>query len=167
MDDIGKKAEKRIREWLNRPEEGYCFDRIPDQLSGLYGSKNICDFTLFKMPYMYYIESKASWSDNVPFKMVTDYQREQMLLKSQIHGVYSIVAVLFASYQRMFLFDIRDWVDELNDESKQSSINIKKIDKWTIPYVEVATIPSRKELLEYTGEIDDYICQLITRRKGE
>lgn len=167
MDDIGKKAEKRIREWLNRPEEGYCFDRIPDQLSGLYGSKNICDFTLFKMPYMYYIESKASWSDNVPFKMVTDYQREQMLLKSQIHGVYGIVAVLFASYQRMFLFDIRDWVDELNDESKQSSINIKKIDKWTIPYVEVATIPSRKELLEYTGEIDDYICQLITRRKGE
>lgn len=49
-DDLGKKSEQKIREWLDRPEQGYCFDRIPDQMTGFYGPKNICDFTLFKSP---------------------------------------------------------------------------------------------------------------------
>ena len=37
------------------------------------------------------------------------------------------------------------------------SININKIDKWTIPYKELKTVPSRKKLLDYTGEIEEYI----------
>lgn len=32
-DTVGKKAEKKIQEWLDRPTEGYCFDRIPDQMT--------------------------------------------------------------------------------------------------------------------------------------
>lgn len=30
---IGKKAEAKIEEWLTRPDEGYSFDRIPDQMT--------------------------------------------------------------------------------------------------------------------------------------
>lgn len=30
---LGKDAEGKVREWLDRPEEGYCFDRIPDQMT--------------------------------------------------------------------------------------------------------------------------------------
>lgn len=30
---IGKKAELKIKEWLDRPESGYCFDRVPDQMT--------------------------------------------------------------------------------------------------------------------------------------
>ena len=45
-DGLGKAAEAKIKQWLDRPDSGYSFDRIPDQLSGMYGSKNICDFTL-------------------------------------------------------------------------------------------------------------------------
>lgn len=30
---IGKKAEAQIRDWLNRPSEGYCFDRLKDQMT--------------------------------------------------------------------------------------------------------------------------------------
>ena len=40
-DGLGKQAEQKIREWLDRPEDGYCFDRIPDQMNGFYGSKNV------------------------------------------------------------------------------------------------------------------------------
>ena len=46
-DGLGKEAEKKIREWLDKPEDGYSFDRIPDQMTGFYGSKNMCDFTCF------------------------------------------------------------------------------------------------------------------------
>ena len=66
-ESIGKKAEHKIREWLDKPEEGYCFDRIPDPIGGYFGQKNICDFTCFKSPNMWYIESKATESDSFDF----------------------------------------------------------------------------------------------------
>ena len=76
---LGKKAEKKIKEWLDRPEAGYDFNRIPDQLSGRYGSKNMCDFTLFLSPYNYYIESKATEADRFDFSMISDYQYEYLI----------------------------------------------------------------------------------------
>lgn len=147
LTNLGKKAEKKIKEWLDRPEEGYCFDRIPDQQSGFFGSSNICDFTLFKSPNFYYIESKATREDNFPYTMITDYQYDNMLKKSNILGVKCYVAVLFASYKRAFLLDIRDIAKE--KEEGRKSINIKKIDKWKIPFIEIRTLPSRKELPDY------------------
>jgi penicillin-binding protein-related factor A (putative recombinase) len=149
-DDLGKKAEQKIRQWLDVPSAGYCFDRIPDQLSGLYGSKNICDFTMFKYPYMYYIESKATWSDRFDFSMISDYQYKNLLSKSRINGVYGVIIVLFAEVQRAFIIDINE-IDRLMQSGKKS-LNIKKINKWGITYTEIQTIPSRKALLDYTGE---------------
>lgn len=157
---LGKKAESKIREWLSIPEDTNDFNRIPDQMTGFYGSKNICDFYLYKYPHMYYFESKASYKDTIPFSMITDYQREELLKKSKIFGVRSLVFFLFASYQRAFAYDIRDIQSLIDDPGGQKSLNIKKIDKWPIPYAEIPTIPSRKELLDYTGSIEDLIFHL-------
>lgn len=154
-DDLGKKAEKKIRDWLDRPEDGYDFNRIPDQLTGQFGSKNICDFDLYIYPNHYYIESKATIHDRFDFSMITDYQYESLLKKSQIRGCYGLIIVLFASYQRAFILKIQD-IDKLINEGKKS-LNITKIDKWTIPYREIETISSRKQLLDYTGRIENLI----------
>ncbi len=151
-DDLGKKAEQKIREWLDKPEKGYCFDRIPDQQTGFYGSKNICDFILFKSPNMYYIESKATWADRFDFNMITEYQYENLLRKSKIDNVYGVIIILFAAEQRAFIIDINE-IDRLSKSGKKS-LNIKKIDAWNIQYREVQTIPSRKVLLDYTGEFE-------------
>lgn len=149
--DFYKKAEAKIKEWLDRPEEGYCIDRIKDQLTGMYGSKNISDFTFFKAPNYYYIESKSTYEDRFPFSMITKYQYDEMLKKSKIDNVYGLVIILFVSYQRAFILNIDD-IDKLQKDKDQHSLNINKIDKWGIPYVEIQTIPSRKELLDYTGD---------------
>lgn len=150
-DGLGKKAENKIKEWLDRPEEGYCFDRLPDQMTGFYGSSNICDFTLFKYPNYYYIESKATWEDRFDFSMISDYQYTHMLEKSKIDGVTCYVVVLYASHQKAFLLDIKDIAQAKLEGTK--SLNINKIDKWSIPYLEIKTIPnSRKELLDYAKE---------------
>lgn len=154
-DLLGKKAEKKIQDWLDRKEDGYSFDRLYDQMTGRYGSKNICDFQLYKYPYQYYIESKATWEDRFDFNMLTDTQYEGLLNKSTIEGVRGLVIVLFATYKRAFVLDIRD-IDNLA-KSGVKSVNIKKIDKWSIPYHELRTIPSRKELLDYEGEIEEYV----------
>lgn len=150
-DSLGKDAEKKIKEWLDRPEEGYCFDRLPDQMTGFWGSTNICDFTLYKFPYMYYLESKATWEDRFNFSMLTETQHDEMLKKSKIEGVFSYVIVLFATYKRAFLINIKDIV-KLEEQGKHS-LNIKKIDKWKIPYQEIMTVPNpRKKLLDYRNE---------------
>lgn len=155
-DDIGKKAEQKIKEWLDRPDEGYCFDRIPDQMTGFFGSKNICDFICYKYPHMYYIESKATWNDRFDFSMITDTQHDGLLSKSYIEGTYAWVIVLFASYKRAFVLNIQD-IDRLQQEGTKS-INIKKIDKWSLPYKEIRCIPNnRKLLLDYEGQIEEYI----------
>lgn len=33
LSNLGKKAELKIREWLDRPNDSYCLLRIPDQMT--------------------------------------------------------------------------------------------------------------------------------------
>lgn len=133
-------------------------------MTGFYGSKNICDFTCFKSPDMYYIESKATWDDRFSFSMLTETQHDGLLEKASIDHVHGWVIVLFASYKRAFVIDIRD-IKYLEDKGKKS-LNIKKIDKWEIPYKEIKTIPNnRKQLLDYEGEIEEYIPHNMIREE--
>jgi penicillin-binding protein-related factor A (putative recombinase) len=148
-DNLGKAAEKKIQKWLDRPKEGYCLDRIKDQMTGFYGSKNICDFTLFISPNLYYIESKATWSDRFEFSMISKYQYEKLLEKSEIDKVFGCIIILFATVKRAFVIDIKE-IERLKKKGK-ASLNINKIDKWEIRYKEISTIQSKKELLDYNG----------------
>lgn len=155
-DDLGKQAERKIREWLDKPEDGYSFERVPDQLSGFYGSKNICDFTCYRFPNYYYIESKSTYNSRFDFSMIQQHQFDCLLKKSKIKGCYGFVIVLFASHKRTFVLDINTIQDIMNSGKK--SINIDKIDKWEFPFCEISTIPNnRKKHLDYTGEIEEYI----------
>lgn len=70
--------------------------------------------------------------------------------ESKIQNVYGVIIILFAAEQRAFIIDINQ-IDKLKSIGKKS-INIKKIDNWEIKYIEIQTIPSRKVLLDYTGE---------------
>lgn len=156
MADRGKEAEKKIRTWLDRPEDGYSFDRIPDQMNGFYGGRNICDFTCFKSPYMYYIESKETEKDNFAFRMITETQYNGLLEKSKIDNCFGLVIVLFTWYKRAFIFRIED-IDRYQESTGKKSLNIRKIDDWSIPYVEIDTIPSRKIMLDYSGDIEEHV----------
>lgn len=173
--EFGKIAEQRIRTWLDKPELGYDFSRIPDQMSGMYiVSRNICDFDCYRFPYFYHIESKATYADRFEFNQLTNTQRDGLLIKSEVKGSYGLVIVLFAEYKRAFIFNIRD-IAEYTDPAatlqeryeafhkgntisqlKIKSVNIKKIDKWEIPHWEIETIPSKKQLLEYTGDLPEF-----------
>lgn len=155
---LGKEAEGKVKLWLNRPDEGYSFDRIPDQMTGFYGSSNICDFICFKSPDIYYIECKATWSNRFDFSMISEKQYEGLINKSKIHHVHGWVIVLFASYKRAFVIDINE-IDRIKKSGKKS-INIDKMlsGKVDINYSEIATVPnSRKKYLDYCGELEDHL----------
>lgn len=153
--DIGKKAESKIRQWLDRPIDGYSLDRLYDPMGGYYGICNPCDFICFRFSKIYYLESKATYHARFDFSMIRPNQMDGLLKKSQIPGCHGWFIVLFASYKRAFKFNAVD-IKSLLDRGVKS-LNISKIDEWVIPYKELRTIPSRKELLDYAGEIEDLI----------
>lgn len=165
-DGLGKEAEDKIRDWvLSLPS--YSFYRIKDQMTGFYGSSNPCDFIVYRLPYMCYLEAKATWKDRFDFSNITDTQRTELVLRSKVEGVHGIVSVLFAAHKRMFLLDINSLFKEdengavvLCDDSVKS-LNVKKLDKWPVPYMEVGTIPNnRKKHLDYTGDFMEYVERL-------
>lgn len=147
LTNLGKKAETKIKDWLNRPEEGFMFYRLPDQQTGFYGSTNPCDFFLYKSPNFYLIESKSTWADRFDFAMITENQHKELIERSKVDGVTSYVMVLFASHQIAILLDINDIAQAESEGTK--SINVKKLSKWNKPYIQVRTLPSRKQLLDY------------------
>ena len=163
-EELGKKAERKIKEWLDRPDDGYSFDRFYDQMTGYYlTSRNICDFVCYKYPNIYYIESKATFSDRFDFDKIQPHQFDGLMEKSKIQGCYGLVIILFATYKRAFILDISDIEKSINNGKK--SINIKKIDKWDIQYSEINTIPNqRKQLLDYDDDLDRCIKSIIDVR---
>lgn len=149
-EDIGKRAERKLRDWLDRPDKGYCLDRIPDQMTGFYGSKNISDFILYVHPNLIYLESKATYHDRFDFSSITEHQRAGLTNKSKIGGVYGYVAVLFATHRRAFLFDIRD-INYLWDAGHKS-LNINNILNWGIEYIEIQMEENHRKLIpDYVG----------------
>jgi penicillin-binding protein-related factor A (putative recombinase) len=83
--------------------------------------------------------------------MLTDTQYSGLIAKSRIAHVHGLVMILFASYQRAFILDIKQIAALI--QSGKKSINIDKIDKWAFAYGEVPTVPNnRKTLLDYTGD---------------
>lgn len=164
-DLVHKQAEEKIKEWLNHPELGYSIDRIPDQMNGLYGSKNICDFICFHTPNLYYIESKSTYEDRFDFSLISDYQYENLLKKSKIQNVWGLIIILYISHKRAFILNIQD-IDKLI-QSGQKSLNIKKLDQWGIPYSEIPTIPNnRKKLLDYEGDLVELVDEMGRQRNN-
>lgn len=84
----GKKFESVIEDaFLAVPEVS--IDRLHDQTTGYLGSKNICDFIVYRKPYEYYFECKSVHGNILPFTNITDKQWNGMLEKSQIKGVFA------------------------------------------------------------------------------
>lgn len=96
------------------------------------------------------IESKSTMNDRFDFDAITDNQKKKMHEAAQVEGVTSYIMLLFASYQEAYLINIED-ILKLEENGKKS-LNIKKKDKWTQPYISIRTIPSRKQLLDYDLE---------------
>lgn len=84
----GKQFEDVIKSAFEQVED-VSIDRLHDQTTGYYGSKNICDFIVYKYPYQYYIECKSVHGNTLPLSNITDNQYNGMLEKSKIDGVHA------------------------------------------------------------------------------
>jgi recombination protein U len=82
----GKKFEEIFRECVEKVV-GSAILRLHDQTTGYAGSKNPCDFIVYKAPYMYAIECKSVHGNRLPFVNITDYQWSELKKLGDVQGV--------------------------------------------------------------------------------
>lgn len=86
----GKQFEKVIQQGFEKVP-GVSIDRLPDQQSGYVGSRNICDFIVYKYPYQYYIECKTTHGNTFPLNRLTQFS--ELVKKHYIKGVCAGVII--------------------------------------------------------------------------
>ena len=103
----GKKFERIIKDAFESVP-GVSIDRVHDQTTKYKGSKNICDFIVYKEPYEYYIECKSVKGNTLPFSNITDAQWEGLLMKSEIEGVRAGVICWWIEHDRTIYIPIQE-----------------------------------------------------------
>ena len=105
MRDFGKEFEQHTKAALLA--EGACVDRLPDQMTGLAGSTNPCDFIVYRKPYDFFIECKSCSTEEQRFDIkgyISETQWIDLLKKSKYEGVFSGYLVWFVHSKKIFWF---------------------------------------------------------------
>lgn len=92
-DNYGKKFEKAFSDQLK--ENGYCFDRLKDDMSGWKGVSNVCDFIVFHNETLFYIECKAVHGNTFNYSLLRENQYKGLLEKSKFKHVCAGVVIWF------------------------------------------------------------------------
>lgn len=82
----GKDFEQVVKDAFEKVPGAVVY-RIPDQQNYKVGSKNPCDFLLYRKPLMYAIECKATNKPLLPFSNITEFQWTHLLRMSKETGV--------------------------------------------------------------------------------
>lgn len=82
----GKQFEDVIRESFEKVED-IVIVRLHDQTNGFAGSKNPCDFIVYKKPVFMAIECKSVHGNTLPFSNITDFQWTHLSAMGKTEGV--------------------------------------------------------------------------------
>ena len=102
----GKAFEHIIREAFENETDVVVY-RIPDQMSGMYGSKNPCDMFVYAVPTLFALELKSVHGNTLPFTNISEYQWQQMLKMSKVTGVVAGVICWYVDRDRTIFIPIQ------------------------------------------------------------
>lgn len=146
----GKDFEKAIRECFeNLPNVS--FDRLPDPMAGYSGVRNICDFSMFHSPDMFYLECKCLYGNTLNYAgAITKNQWDGMYQKSKLYRCVAGVCVWFIDYELTVFVEIQElWKHR---EAGNKSLNIQDITgDNSIPHF-IIDGAKKKVMFRYFGE---------------
>ena len=126
-------------------------DRLPDQMSGYKGSKNICDYSMFCSPDMFYLECKSKYGNTLNYKGdVSEDQWNGLMEKSRIYRCIAGICIWYIDHDITVFCDIRDLNEHRLNGAK--SLNIKDITgENCVPHFIIDGIKKRVKF-KYFGE---------------
>ena len=153
--NLGKEFELRIKNSLDKPSLNFSLDRLPDQLSGFIGARNISDFQGYGFPFQYYLECKCTYSNTLNFKSaITDDQWRGLTDKSKILGVLAGFCIWFVDYDKTIFVPIQE-MNRLRFVENKKSLNIKDLE--TIKHFDIA---GKKKRLYFDYDSEYFISEL-------
>lgn len=102
----GKDFEAIVRESFEDVPDTMVY-RLPDQQSYKLGSKNPCDFFVYRKPIFYALECKATNKPSLPFSNISEYQWKELLKMSQIPGIVAGVLCWYVNNDRTVFIPIQ------------------------------------------------------------
>lgn len=121
----GKDFESEIRSCLETLPN-VSFDRLPDPMAGYSGIRNICDFSMYNYPHMFFLECKSLYGNTLNYSSaITSNQWEGLYEKSKIKGCIAGVCVWFIDHDLTVFVDIKDLQEHRLKGAK--SLNISNI----------------------------------------
>jgi recombination protein U len=76
-------------------EQGFYVQRLYDQMSFLRGSKNPCDYIVYKYPYMVLMEMKTTAGASMPLKNISEFQMQSLNDAFLVKGVIGLYIIWF------------------------------------------------------------------------
>ena len=146
MKNRGKDFEHQIEKGLKQIDDIEVY-RIPDQMTYMTGSKNPCDYFVYKCPTLFAIECKSVHGNTLPFSNISEFQWSELLRMSRVTGIVACVLCWFVDRDCTKFIPI-----EVLEELRQSG---KKSIRYDCEDVRVLDIPGKKRriLWDYDFEL--------------
>lgn len=146
----GKDFEAEIRASLETLPN-VSFDRLPDPMAGYSGIRNICDFSMYNYPNMFYLECKSLYGNTLNFKAdITKDQWDGLQEKSVIKGCIAGICVWFIDYDLTVFVKIQDLVKHRENGAKSLNISDITLDN-PVPHFIIDGVKKRVKFT-YFGE---------------
>lgn len=157
----GKDFEKIVKNGFLKVK-GVSIDRFQDQAFGYLGAINICDFLVYKYPYLYYLECKTLNINTFNFNMmITRGQWEGLTEKSKIEGVVAGFLIWFIAHDITIFISIQELTGLKNLNKK--SLNIKDIIDNKVEHIKLKGTKKRiffdYDMQDLLSEMEWIACQ--------
>ena len=134
----GKVFEQKVKQDLLKLPD-ICVERLPDQMSGFKGSKNVCDFEAYWYPHLYYLECKTTHENTFALSALTQY--DELLKRKGKKGVRSGVVLWFIKHDKVCYVPVATFEKLKNDGKK--SVNIKMLGTDEYRIIEIPAVKKR------------------------
>jgi recombination protein U len=160
MANPGKRFEEDFFKSSLNHEHCVDINRLRDPVGGQAGIRNICDYIVYKYPFIYYFELKSRQGNTLNFKEITTVQYEGLKSKANRLGRIPGVIVNYSDYNEAYFVHINDIV-ELKEKQGKKSLHINDARKLGI------RLKGERKRTRFTYYIIEFLKELEEReRKG-
>ena len=136
MNISGKAFEDRFRKDWKKCFPNTFILRIPDQLSGLKNSNNICDFICYNNSILWLVECKGHKGASIPFENISQYEKMSQCVGMQ--GVRAGIVLYLYDKDKVFYVPVST-ITQMKKDGKKS-VGLKAVEEG----YRIVEIPSTK-----------------------
>ena len=125
-----------------------------------FQAKNICDFMLYKKPYLFLLELKSTKTKSLPNSNVRKHQIEELLEASKYDGVICGLVIEFSTHNTAYFIEINRYKSFLETNSRKS-LPIDYLSKNGIK------IQMTRKKINSNFDIRDMIQKIIKEREND